>query len=281
MSLEPSAPDDSPKVVLERHVGQQRVATPFTLKKSFAFEFIVPEGGLRPGDRFSVTIDPPAWQRHEATSITVRIGDESIDLGEARLTLSGRHKGPVSLPPRGPNSACDEYFEADIVRATVELPPRLEPYRDYLLYHFLVDGELYEPAPSGRCGLRNRPPLGRGRRGAPGTEVLFSTCDGSEGLTPGTHTVAVRISTPDDRKLTTPTQTFEVDCATSPAPAPPPPEARPPEPPAADAPAIVPGPPPIDRGCSLVPRGPPLLVLPLLLRRRRPPSGPHPLAQRA
>ena len=267
--LAPLKAGDLPRVTtFERHDGAYRTPVRFTLKREGALEFIVPEGGLRPGDRFTITVLADR-AGSVSTTATVTVGPAPIALDGATLVLSKRRRGTVALRPEFSRGQCSDDVEADIVQATVALPPALEPYREYLLYTTLVDGQPYRTAPSSLCAQRG-PPRGRSQRGGPGADVLFTTCDGAAGLAPGVHTVAIQLATPDGRSFSAPAQPFELDCATSPPPEPPPP-VRPPEPAPTPAPSSAPaGPPPVARGCTLAPPATswPLVLLLLALRRR-------------
>lgn len=259
-ALESSMQDEPSHVTkLERHYGGSRSPVRFSLVRRGRFEFIVPEGGLRAGEQYDVAVEMKWGIRTDRFETTVRVEAGPLALAEARLVLSPRRRQTVDVPPRNAVSCSDE-IEADVVRARVELPPTLEPYRDYLLYATIVDGEPRESPPSSACGQRHR----RRPRSLRWHEYdpLFAACDREDGLTPGAHTVAVRLETPDGRTFTTPEQRFEVDCATSPVTEVPTPA------PAASRPARA-GPPPVARGCVLGegPRWWPIVAL--ALRRRR------------
>ncbi|MCY1071332.1 hypothetical protein OV090_41705 [Nannocystis sp. RBIL2] len=254
--------EDDPSHVtkVERHYGRSRNPVRFSLVKRGRFEFIAPEGGLRAGERYDVVVEMKWGSRTDRFETAVKVEAGPLALAEARLVLSPRRRETVDVPPQDAVSCSDE-IEADVVRARVELPPTLEPYRDYLLYATIVDGEPRESPPRSACGQRRRqqPRQLRWLEYDP----LFAACDREDGLAPGVHTVAVRLETPDGRTFTTPEQRFEVDCATSPvseAPAPAPIEA----PRSAEA-----GPPPVTHGCAL--SGGPRwwLVVALAVRRRR------------
>ncbi|MEZ4449676.1 MAG: hypothetical protein R3B09_09360 [Nannocystaceae bacterium] len=252
-SLRPYPSDAPPRVTsLARWIEGSSVAVPFTIEER-GFSFIVPEGGLVPGARYTATVDFAAIHR----SITVTIAPESIPLADVTLSLSARRLAGVAVPGRDPGE-CSEEVRADVVEATAALPPAIERYREYLLYTFLVDGKRYDGPPVSHC---SRPwgPRGRSRRADPGREVLFTVCDEDFGLAPGTHQVALEIATPEGRRHRTGAETFTIDCATSP---PLPVAAEPASESAAstaesaasagpEATGASGGPPPVAKGCSI------------------------------
>lgn len=273
-SLGSLRPDDPSHVTsVERLVGGTWVSTPFTVQDAGRFDLVVPDGGLRPGDRYTITVDPGVARR-ESNVFTITVGPEAVDPSRAELVLSARQRGLVNIPPRdGDWGECSDEVAADVVQARIAWPPELEPYREHLLYTVLVDGEPYDPPRGSRCAGSRRP--GRSRRGPEGTELLFATCEGSIGLTPGPHAIAMHIETPDGREHVTPSQALALDCATSPVAPEPEPEPGPgPEPEpleAAPPPVASPepgGPPPIAGGCTLGVGARPWLLAPLLLVRR-------------
>ena len=251
----------------KRFVNSKWVDEPFTLQGAAVGELIVPGGGLRPGDIFKVQVVPDRARDPDGRTTALTVAAETIDLAAATLVLSPRRKEVIHLAP-GRGGSCSHEVVADVVRASITLPPALEPYRAYLIYEILIDGEPYEPPPSSICtrssGLF---PLRHG------PELLFTACDGTIGLWPGRHQVALEVWTPDGRSVRTASLGFEVDCQTSP----PPTDAAPTTAaPTAAAPTTEPsppvvaagpaGPPPVARGCTLGAPAPWWLLL-LLVRR--------------
>ena len=253
----------------KRFVNSKWVDEPFTLQGAAVGELIVPGGGLRPGDIFKVQVVPDRARDPDGRTTALTVAAETIDLAAATLVLSPRRKEVIHLAP-GRGGSCSHEVVADVVRASITLPPALEPYRAYLFYEILIDGEPYEPPPSSICtrssGLF---PLRHG------PELLFTACDGTIGLWPGRHQVALEVWTPDGRSVRTASLGFEVDCQTSPppkgaAPTAAAPTTEPSPPVVAAAPA---GPPPVARGCTLCAPAPWWLLLLLVRRGARRSSG--------
>ncbi len=268
-TLRPSEYETRPitdRVVLLRHVDGREVAAPFTIVPSGRIDLIVPKGGLRPGDTFTVTVreygwdaphrryrgpvrrgkakprEPPPALPYELTTTVTVTADEPALQG-ATIELSRRNQRMVQHARFLPASCWGER-EADTIDLTTVLPPALEPYRDYLLYETRVDDT---PRDDQRSNCAPRMP-GRSWMMEPGADLLFSECAGEvdgtlaslrgnyprvarEGLRPRGYGVTVTISTPDGaHSFTTPPLRFEIGCATSP----PPPD---PEPPATPVPS--------------------------------------------
>jgi hypothetical protein len=285
----------STRVSLRRTVDGRSEVVPFTVVERGRIDIIVPDGGLRAGDAYTVMVreywnDSPLrrsyrpkkywskWERrayakppelHDMLEVAVTVRDEPAELRGAELQLSARAQKVVGFIDQR-TAACGVDHLADTIDLTVMLPPALEPYREYFLYETRVDGEVFAQRGS-KCSVV---PPGRSWTEKLGTDRVFSECgEQIAGLTPGEHRVAVTISTPDGaRSFTTPEVEFLLGCGVPDPPDPPP--VAPAEPPAerpAEPPPEVQGPPPAapPRGCAI---GGPAWGWPLaslLIRRRR------------
>ncbi|MBZ5713927.1 hypothetical protein [Nannocystis pusilla] len=145
--------------------------------------------------------------------------------------------------------SCQEEFGAARVPLRVELPPEVEPLRDYLVYGTRIDGHTWDA----RSSLCEEIDPGRSWAGEAGTDLVFAVCDRSELREryplPGPHRVEMLVGTVDQSQLiTTPALVVEFTCAPPGAPLPQPVE----EPPASVEPPKPPEPPELrSRGCTL------------------------------
>lgn len=289
-------PEDPPRsitdrVTLTQEIDGKTITIPFTVTAGRGdgdrIDILVPDEKFKPGSKYTVTVReygghgrglydrrdrytgpkkrgkrveyPPFPFLHENTA-TITILDEVPDVRGASLKLSPRSRQEVTS--WGTNGGCMTRGEADIIDLNVELPPALEPYRDYLVYSTRVDGQLFSHV-AGNCDWY---PDGRSWLAKPGVDRLFSDCgEKNRGLTPGEHRVAITLSTPDGlRSFTTPEVMFTIGCNLSPASA----AVVEVVDPVQAGPEPAPPPTPAPRGCSL---GAPAWGWPLvlLLRRRR------------
>lgn len=267
----------STRVNLRRVVDGRSEVVPFSVVESGRIDVIVPGGGLRAGDTYTVMVreyedDSPVnrasskkyWSKrekqmyakppelHDMHEVTVSVRDESLDLRGAELRLGARTRQNVTLIDQR-TAACGVDRLADTIDLTVALPPALEPYRDYFLYETRVDGKVFAHREI-KCS-EIRP--GRSWTVKPGTDRVFSECgEQVAGLAPGDHRVAVTISMADGaRSFTTPEVDFLIGCMV-PDPPDPPPVAEPVVERPAEAgapPAATQGPPPAvaPRGCAI------------------------------
>ncbi len=291
-ALRPSEDETRPisdRVTLLRHVDGREVAAPFTIVPRGRIDLIVPKGGMRPGDTFTVTVREYGWdapslryrgpvRRGKATrrepppalpyelTATVTVTATEPALHGVTIELSRRRKRMVAHATFRP-PACSGERESDTIDLTTVLPPALEPYRNYLLYETRVDDA---PRDDQRSHCVPRTP-GRSWMEEPGTDLLFSECgeevDGllpplsgdylsipRPGLRPQGHGVTVTISTPDGaHSFTTPPLRFEIGCATSPPPDPEPPATAVSSAPPAPATSPPEGPPPAPPAASSPP----------------------------
>lgn len=142
------------------------------------------------------------------------------------------------------------------VAFSVDLPPEVEPFRDYLLYATFVDDLAWEHAEN-KCAAHEP---GRTWTEQPGTDRIFSECPAEpdaehglgRGLVAGRHHVQVRLRSPGGRYAATASGEFELGCgrrgdppAERPSPPAPEPDAAPATPPLSE-------PPPLERsGCAV------------------------------
>lgn len=250
------------RVTLKKLVDGRAIAVGFTIQQRGPIDFIVPDGGLRAGDRYSVAVREyggwaTPWRQRDEEEFRRRFGprrrparSEPLPLAfelaadvvvtEDVLTLAGV---TLRLSPRGrqmvrhfllPPSSCGGEAAADVITVSAVLPPELEPYRDYLLYETEVDGVPRRDRTES-CQV-----LLPGRTWAEeaGVDQMFSECAAPRvGLQPGLHAVSMKLSPPDaGRQFVTPSALFELDCADLPTSSPAPvTDASPPLPVPADA----------------------------------------------
>lgn len=261
------------RVKLVRIDGKRRVPVKFTIVKQSEIEFIVPAQRLESGQIFEVTVresdratdSRQHWRdKSELPPIDfttrVTIGAEPLRLTGVSLRVGEPTNGTAKVAASG---SCWEEFAAVEKPLRVELPPELEPMRDYLLYTTSVDGLTWDHAPS-LCASIDP---GRTWAGEAGTDKLFAVCgprdkhavDDTQLLgrqrqfpQPGPHRVEVRVATPDYAQvLTTAAITVEFSCPAKEA-APAQPAASTPPPRPANEPAQQPEPPAREaRGCAI------------------------------
>lgn len=263
------------RVKVVRVEGKRRVPVKYTVTDSAGVDIIKPANKFKPGQVYEVTVRESAGASESRqyvenlrslppAEVTTRV---TIAAAPLRLTQASLHTGPQTeggVTVAAPGS-CWEGFGAAKVPLRVELPPELEPMRDYLGYMTRIDGRTWDM----RSNLCASIDPGRSWTGEPGTDMVFAVCDVSEEAIarvqrlggqfeypkPGRHSLEMVVFTLDQtQRITTPAITVEFTCAPPEvAPAPPVEEAPAPvEPSAPPEPSEPPEPPALEhRGCAV------------------------------
>ncbi|MBZ5710478.1 hypothetical protein [Nannocystis pusilla] len=260
------------QVRVTRKIGGRQVVVAHDLTPDGDIVLIVPRTRLKPGDVYTVTVREDRWramkelrpalERQFGDAIppaelttTVTVTAKTFVLADTTLRITEHVEGPVHSQ-WAVSGACSSPVVADALAFSVDLPPEVEPFRDYLLYATFVDDLAWEHA-ANKCGSHEP---GRTWTEHPGTDRIFSECPAEpdaehglgRGLVPGRHRVQVRIRAPGGRHVATASGEFELGCgrrsdppAQRPSPPAPEPDAAPTAPPRSE-------PPPLERsGCAV------------------------------
>lgn len=268
---EPLADADA-RVTVMRVEGERRVPVKHTIRGTGGIQIIAPARSFKAGQVYEVTIREGAGAREsrlyiksanlppaEATT-RVTIASAPLRLTGAVLRAEPQKHAAVSVQAPG---TCSEGFGAARVPVRVELPPEVEPLRDYLVYWTRVDGQAWVP----RASMCDEIDPGRSWAGEAGADLVFAACDRSEEARqaserlggaheypkPGTHTIEMVVATVDrTQEITTPALAVEFTCP-APEVAPAEPAAGAPTPSAAPAEPRAPDEPPAleSRGCRV------------------------------
>ncbi|MCY0987820.1 hypothetical protein OV203_11845 [Nannocystis sp. ILAH1] len=227
------------RVKVTRIAGTRRVPVKFTITGDGGPEFITPAQKFAPGQVYEVTIRESA-RAGEArqyytdksslppAEVTTRV---TIGAAPLRLTQASLRAGPQTHEDAKVAAAgsCWEDFAAAKVPIRVELPPEVEPLRDYLLYVTRFDGHTWRRS-SSLCSWLDP---GRTWTGEAGTDMVFAVCGPrdadavrrterygprSDFPEPGRHSVEMIVVTPDgSQSIKTPAITIDLSCAPPPA----------------------------------------------------------------
>lgn len=273
------------RVKVVRVEGNKKIAVKHTIAAAGALELIVPAGKLKAGQVYEVTVRESAAAAEQRKSLpaeqtdvpppetvtSVTIVAEPLKLTQATVVAGAPEEKDLTVRA---SASCSTEVRAATVPVKVELPPEVEPLRDYLVFETRVDGQPWVPT-KGLC--QSKTP-GRSWSDATGTDIVYAVCgQGSEpsggsidNLPPGKHKIEVEVATADRAQvLTTPAIEVEFTCA---------PTAEPPkeEPPPTETPQTEAPPPVAKQGCSIGDTGPAgsawVLAMAWLVRRRRRPS---------
>ncbi|MDC0672510.1 hypothetical protein [Nannocystis radixulma] len=256
------------QVRMTRKVSGRQVVVAHDLVPDGDIVLIVPRTRLRPGDVYTVTVREDRWramkelrpalERQFGDAIppaefttTVTVTATTFVLADTTLRITEHVERPMQSQWAAAG-ACSSPVVADALAFSVDLPPEVEPFRDYLLYATFVDDLAWEHAED-QCATHEP---GRTWTEHPGTDRIFSECPAEHGLgrglVAGRHRVQVRIRSPGGRHAATAGGEFELGCgrrSDPPVEGPSPPA---PEPDAAPAPPPLSEPPPLERsGCAV------------------------------
>lgn len=227
------------RVKVARIEGTRRVPVNSTITRHNGLEFITPAQKFAPGQVYEVTVRESARAGESRqyytdksslppAEVTTRV---TIGAAPLRLTQASLRAGPQTHEDVKVAAAasCWEDFAAAKLPIRVELPPEVEPLRDYLLYMTRFDGHTWDRSPS-LCSWLDP---GRTWTGETGTDMVFAVCGPrdeaavrrterwgrrSDFPEPGRHSVDVVVYTPDgSQSITTPALTVDLSCAPPPA----------------------------------------------------------------
>ena len=284
------------KVTLERVDGDRRVLVKHRIVRREGFEFIAPRSGWRAGEMYVATVRESERNVRILAELkrtysgevpdpeitaTFTVSDRPLQLAQTRLRAMAPEKTKVHHTWFGEGGGCSGGLgEAVAVKVAVELPPDVEPLRDYLVYETRFMGHPWRPSRN-NCDKQEH---GRSWMPDAGTDMVFVAC---EGLVPymfarggseresQLRRVEVRVRSPDGaHEVITTAVDVVMDCSLAATPAVPQGAGS------SAAPAVVEArlaaaparaeeaPPVVSRGCAIDGVGAPWWFGLLLIRRR-------------
>ncbi|MCY1058685.1 hypothetical protein [Nannocystis sp. SCPEA4] len=263
------------RVTVVRVEKQRKVPVKHTIAAGEGgIEWIVAAGKFKPGQVYEVTLreGPQATEKRKVikaanlppsvTTTAITIAATPLKLTQASLQAGAPAEQELSIAAPG---ICAEGVGAAGASLRVELPPEVEPLRDYLVFATRVDGQPWAP----RHDNCEQIDPGRAWTEGAGTDLVFTVCQRSPeaekivtsqggsvgGVAPGLHRVEIEVATPDRKQvITTPAVDVMLACAASTAEPVAETEVPASEPPASETPepAQPQEPPPVaQRGCAV------------------------------
>lgn len=212
------------RVTLRRVEGAQRITIMHRIVDRGGFWFIAPRSGLKAGETYVVTVrereryaraleklkrEYPEAPDPEITA-TFTVSDRPLHLTQATLRATAPVKKVVQTHWGGTGGGCGGSIKAVVTDVAVELPPEVEPLRDYLLFETLKDGAPWTP----REMLCREAWRGRSWQPGVGTDRVLVDCDSRWPERPRIHRVEVRVRSPDGaHTVVTNTVELTLDCS--------------------------------------------------------------------